>query len=188
MLKAADALAEEGYEVSVVSTRSTPWATEADLDVLRRRSGRWRSIVVDYSRSGGPLLYAKSGLRRRVARALAARTNDISFPLSTGAFARVHDELVSAALGTSADFFYGGTTGGIAAAFEAAKRAGRRYALDLEDFFSGEPPEGSLDQRLAERIEREMWACRSSRGDHSTTGSRSGTRCSPTFSPASPWR
>jgi len=156
MLKAADALAEEGYAVSVVSTRSTPWAAEADLDVLKRRSGRWRSIVVDYSRSRGGLLYAKSGLRRRVARALAARTTDVSFPLATRAFARVHDELVSAALGTSADFFYGGTTGGVAAAFEAARRAGRPYALDLEDFFSGEPPAGSLDQNLAERIEREI--------------------------------
>jgi glycosyltransferase involved in cell wall biosynthesis len=79
-----------------------------------------------------------------------------SFRLATRAFARVHDELVSAALATSADFFYGGTTGGIAAACEAARRAGRPYALDLEDFFSGEPPQGSLDQKLAERIEREI--------------------------------
>jgi len=156
MLKAADALAQEGYEVSVVSTRSTPWAGEADLDVLRRRPGRWRTIVVDYSQSQGPLLYAKSGLRRRVARALAARTSEVSFPMATLAFARVHDELVSAAIGTSADFFYGGTTGGIAAAFEASRRAGRPYALDLEDFFSGEPTEGSLDRKLAERIEREI--------------------------------
>jgi len=156
MLKAADALAEEGYEVAVVSTRSTPWAAEADLDVRNRRRERWKSIVIDYSRSGRPLLYVKSGLRRRIARALAARTREAPYRLATRAFARVHEELVSAAFATSADFFYGGTTGGVAAAFEAARRADRRYALDLEDFFSGEPPEGSLDQKLAERIEREI--------------------------------
>jgi glycosyltransferase involved in cell wall biosynthesis len=156
MLKAADALAEEGYEVAVVSTSSTEWAAEADLDVRRRRPGRWRSIVVDYSRSRRPLLYAKSGLGRRIARALAATSKDVSFPLATRAFGRVHRELVAAALTTSADLYYGGTTGGIGAAFEAAKRAGRPYALDLEDFFSGEPEAGSLDQRLAERIEREI--------------------------------
>jgi len=40
------------------------------------------------------------------------------FRLATQAFARVHGELVCAALATSADFFYGGTTGGIAAAFD----------------------------------------------------------------------
>ena len=156
MLKAADALAEEGYEVAVVSTRSTPWAAQADLDVRNRRRERWKSIVIDYSRSGRPLLYVKSGLRRRIARALAARTREAPYRLATRAFARVHEELVSAAFATSADFFYGGTTGGVAAAFEAARRADRRYALDLEDFFSGEPPEGSLDQKLAERIEREI--------------------------------
>lgn len=156
MLKAADALAEVGYEVTLISTRSTTWAAEADLDVQRRRQGRWESSIVDYSRSRGRLLYAKSGLGRRLARALAARTKDVSFPLATRAFARVHRELVAAALATSADFYYGGTTGGVGAAFEAAKRAGRPYALDLEDFFSGEPKHGSLDQRLAERIEREI--------------------------------
>lgn len=156
MLKAADSLAEEGYGVEVVSTRSTVWAAEADLVVGKRRQGRFRSTVIDYTRTTGAFLYAKSGLRRRVARAVAARARKAPFRLASLAFARVHDELVSAALATSADFFYGGTTGGIAAAFEAAKRAGRPYALDLEDFFSGEPEEGSLDETLAERIEREI--------------------------------
>ena len=156
MLKAADALAEEGYDVEVVSTRSTAWAVETDLALQSERRGLYRSTVVDYTRSQGRLLYAKSGLRRRIARALAARTSETPFRLATRAFARVHDELVFAALATSADFFYGGTTGGIAAACEAAGRSGRPYALDLEDFFSGEPPEGSLDQKLAERIERDI--------------------------------
>lgn len=158
MLKAADALAEAGYDVEVVSTCSTAWAAEMDRAVEKRRQGRYRSTVIDYSRSNGAFLYGKSGLRRRIARVLAARKTEVPFRLATQAFARVHGELVSAALATSADFFYGGTTGGVAAAFEAAKRAGRPYALDLEDFFSGGPPEGSLDQRLAERIEREILA------------------------------
>jgi len=156
MLKAADALAGEGYGVEVVSTRSTAWAVEADLTLQAERRGLFRSTVIDYTISQGALLYGKSGLRRRIARALAARTREAPFRLATRAFARVHDELVSAALATSADFFYGGTTGGIAATFEAARRARRPYALDLEDFFSGEPQEGSLDRKLAERIEREI--------------------------------
>jgi transketolase len=41
MLKAADALAEAGYRVRVVSVRHTQWATEADRDVRRRRTGAW---------------------------------------------------------------------------------------------------------------------------------------------------
>jgi glycosyltransferase involved in cell wall biosynthesis len=156
MLKAADALALDGYEVVVVSASSTPWAEEADIDVLERRRGRFRSETIEYSRARNPRLYLESGLRRRLARSFASRRKDVSFPLATRAFARVHQELAAAATATSADFFYGGTTGGIAAACEAARRSGRPYALDLEDFFSGEPPEGSLDARLAERIEREI--------------------------------
>ncbi len=156
MLKAADALAGEGYEVIVVSTSSTAWAEDADFDVLARRLGRFRSETIDYSRGNRPGLYLKSGLRRRIARAIASRAKDVSYRLATRAFTRVHEELTLAALGTWADFYYGGTTGGIAAAFEAASQSGQPYALDLEDFFSGEPPEGSLDARLAERIEREI--------------------------------
>jgi hypothetical protein len=156
MLKAADALAADGYDVVVVSTSSTAWAEEADVDVLERRQGRFRSERIDYSRAKSPGLYLKSGLRRRLARSLASRAKNVSYRLATRAFTRVHEELAAAAAATSADFFYGGTTGGIAAAFEAASRSGRPYALDLEDFFSGEPPEGSLDARLAERIEREI--------------------------------
>jgi Glycosyl transferase 4-like domain len=159
MLKAADALVEEGYPVEVISTRSTAWAAEGDRDIETRRRGRerhWRSTVVDYSRETGLPTYLRTGMRRRVARLVAGRVSSPPFAVATRAFARVHDELVARALSSAADFFYGGTTGGIAASFVAAKRSGRPYALDLEDFFTGEPPEGSLDERLAERIEREI--------------------------------
>ncbi len=57
MLKAADALAGEGYEVMVVSTSSTAWAEDADFDVLARRLGRFRSETIDYSRGNRPGLY-----------------------------------------------------------------------------------------------------------------------------------
>ncbi len=156
MLKAADALVDGGYDVVLISTSSTDWAEDADADVRERRRGRFRVETIDYSRARSPLLHVKSGLRRRLARSIASRSKDLTFPLAVRAIARVHEELVSAAVATSADFLYGGTTGGIAAAFEAARRSGRPYALDLEDFFSGEPPSGSLDEKLAERIEREI--------------------------------
>lgn len=156
MLKAADALAEAGYAVEVVSTKSTDWAVEADRDIEARRVGKWRSSVVDYSRKSGFGTYLLSGIRRRFARTIASRFSTIPFQVATRAFARVHENLVSRALATGADFYYGGTTGGIAAVFEAAKRSHRPYALDLEDFHSGESDEDSLDARLAERIEREI--------------------------------
>src|SRR6267142_242478 len=39
MLKAADAFLAEGYDVRVVSTRTTGWATAADADIAASRAG-----------------------------------------------------------------------------------------------------------------------------------------------------
>ena len=37
MLKSADALAADGYDIRVVATCHEPWAAEADVDVASRR-------------------------------------------------------------------------------------------------------------------------------------------------------
>jgi glycosyltransferase involved in cell wall biosynthesis len=151
MLKAADALSEEGYEVEVVSTLGTTWASTADRDVYARRAGKWRWTVVDYRKKTAPGTYLQSGIRQRLARALAGRLSRVPRRVARRAFGRVHDELVRAAGATGADFFYGGTSGGIAATAEVA--GSRPYALDLEDFYSGDCAPGSLDARLASLIE-----------------------------------
>ena len=70
MLKAADAFAEAGYSVRVVSTRHTAWADAADADIIRRRNGAWSWTVVDYRREAGAT-YVASGIRLRGARWLA---------------------------------------------------------------------------------------------------------------------
>jgi hypothetical protein len=156
MLKAAEALALDGYEVSVLSTTSTAWAREADESVLEKRRGLFRSTVIDYTRTGRPGTYFATGARQKLARLLAARLSRPPYRVATRAFARVHDELVAAAVATGAEFFYGGTTGGIAATAEAARRRKVPFALDLEDFFSGEPPAGSLEEKLARCVEEEI--------------------------------
>ena len=69
MLKAADALADAGYDVRMISTRHVGWATDTDEDV--RRSRRWRWTVVNYDRHSAPATYWKSGVRCKAARQLA---------------------------------------------------------------------------------------------------------------------
>lgn len=160
MLKAADALAAEGYEVRVVSTRFMDWATEADAAVRATRDWDWD--VVDY-RPGRPL-YWKSGLRHRAARALAGRLGPERLPYAWVARAgsRVYDELVETIAAAPADLVYGGTTGGIAPVAAAARRLGVPYALDLEDLHSAErpadEPEGELSNALAGQVERRILA------------------------------
>ena len=154
MTKAADALAAAGHDVRVVSTRHTPWAVRADDEMRTARSWRWK--VIDYRSDAARLLYVKSGLRGRSALAMARQLGATQVPFGIGvhAYARVHPELVNAALEEPADLFYGGTTGALAATAEAACRAGAKYGLDLEDFHAEEQEgtDGPLLNALGDRI------------------------------------
>jgi glycosyl transferase family 4 len=155
MVKAADALAAAGHDVRVVSTRHMGWAAQADADMKTRRPWRWR--VVDYARETAPVMYAMSGIRRRLACAAVRRLGSasVSFSIAIRAYARVHPELVRAAVEERVDLFYGGTTGALAAAAEASARTGAPYGLDLEDLHSAEQdgPDSALINALAARIE-----------------------------------
>ena len=157
MLKAADALAER-YDVRVVSTRHMAWASEADEHV--RRTRRWRWSIVDYDRASTRGTYWWSGARFQSASRLARAVGParVPLPFAVRAYSRVHAELVRAALAEPFDFVYGGTTGALAAVAETARRARVRFALDLEDFHSGEHGgrDGWLANVLAERIERSV--------------------------------
>lgn len=159
MLKAADALAQAGYQVRVISTQRVAWATAADTALRATRP--WRSAMIDYDRRNSPARYIRTGARARVARALALRLGPERCPPSLAARAlnRMHSELVRAALTEPADLFYGGSTEALAAVAEASRRAGAPFALDLEDFHSAEQdesPAARLAHRLVECIEREI--------------------------------
>ncbi len=159
MLKAADALHEAGYAVRVVSARLTDWAAQADDVLLAARS--WRSTAVDSQRATGNAVRIRSGVRQRVqGAALSLTGHEAGGPRRRArAYARLHDELVAAALAEPADLFYGGTSGALAAAAEAGRRAAVPYALDLEDFHPGEndiSPEGRARDALAARIVAEV--------------------------------
>ena len=156
MLKSADALAADGYDIRVIATRHEPWATETDRDVASRRN--WSAEVIDYRRDGGGATYWRTGARYRAARAAAGALGPARVPLAivSRAFGRVHSELVRAIAADPGDLIYGGTTGALAAIAEAAGRSGTPYGVDLEDFHGGETsgPDAPLVDALAARVER----------------------------------
>jgi glycosyltransferase involved in cell wall biosynthesis len=156
MLKAADALAAAGYDVSVVATLHEPWATDADVDVRSRRA--WPVHLVDYRRNEGASTYWWSGVEHRAAKAIvgAVGPERAPLPVAMRAFGRVHSSLLRAISSVPADFIYGGTTGALAAVAEAARRTRTPYALDLEDYHSAEAsgPTAPQIDALATRIEQ----------------------------------
>ena len=155
MLKSADALSAAGCDIRVIATRHEPWAIETDHDVTSRRS--WAADTITYRRGDNGSVYWWSGARYRAARAAASAIGPAHAPLSlvSRAFGRVHTELVRAIAADPGDLIYGGTTGALAAVAEAATRCGTPYALDLEDFHSGETAGGDapLVDALATRVE-----------------------------------
>jgi len=158
MLKAADALAGAGYEVRVVSTRNTPWATAADATLTRTRHWSWS--IVDYDRVTGRELQIKTGLRFRSMQAIARTAGPLRVPLGMAirAYSRAHDELVKEIASQPVDLIYGGTTGALAAVAEAAGRIRVPYGIDFEDFHSGEHggAGSELTNALAGRVERHV--------------------------------
>jgi glycosyltransferase involved in cell wall biosynthesis len=156
MLKAADALTDAGYRVRLVSVSQTPWMTVTDAAISARR--HWTPFVVDYSQATAPALRRKTGVRFKLMQTLATSIGSSSVPMGVAirAYSRAHDELVHVATAEPADLVYGGSTGALAAVVESARKLGVPYAVDFEDFHSGEAiGEGSeLQNALAERVER----------------------------------
>ena len=156
MVKVADALAEEGYDVSVVSTQFMDWADEGDRSILASRWSRWRWATVDYRKHGAWPRYLWSGLRRRAAQQIIRVRGLDRLGPGTAARARerVFSELVSLALSTRPALIYGGGSS-LAATAGAAERAGVPYAIDLEDFHSAQDPAGRYFG-LTEKIEQDV--------------------------------
>jgi glycosyltransferase involved in cell wall biosynthesis len=96
----------------------------------------------------------------RAAGSIARALGPAQVPAGLAARARTpaHTELVAAAAAEPADLIYGGTSGGLMAAAEAAGRRGIPFALDLEDFHSEEQGDPALRwiDRANERIERDV--------------------------------
>ena len=161
MLKVADTLTDAGHAVRVVSAQFTPWATQADVEVRRRRAKKWQWTAVNYDRRTAWRVYVASGVRFRVTRRVASMVGPTRCPmlLVVRAYSRVYPELLHAALAEPADLFYGGTTGALAVIAAAARRRTVPYGLDLEDFHSAEyddSPIAQLVHSLARRIEQDV--------------------------------
>jgi hypothetical protein len=151
MLKAADAFSGAGYRVHVVSTNTAAWAAETDQEVKRARTWDWS--IVQAGR-------VTTGARFRLSQALAEMMGvpHLPMPVVARAYSRLHDELVREIMARPADLIYGGTTGALAAVAEAGRRLQTPYAVDFEDFHSGEHAgAGSeLTNLLADKVERDV--------------------------------
>ena len=145
MVKAADAMADAGYDVRLISVDYIDWARPLDHDLVAARRWQWSPIAL--GRTDHPIASRWASARHRLARTMAATVDPAGAPRATvtRANGRTHPELVSAILAEPFDFLYGGTVGALAAIAEAGRRAGRPFALDFEDFHPAESEESDAD-------------------------------------------
>jgi hypothetical protein len=156
MVKVADALADDGYDVSVISTQFIEWADQADRSIIASRWSRWRWTTVDYRKRGARARAALTALRMRAAKQLTRARGLSRIGMGTAARIRerVYPELVAEAISTRPAMIYGGGSA-IAATATAAKRLGVPFALDLEDFHSAQDSPGRYFG-ITEKIERSI--------------------------------
>jgi glycosyltransferase involved in cell wall biosynthesis len=161
MMKAAEAFHEAGYLVRVISSSHARWLAKADANFLSSRG--WQHNVAYFDRETHAPTYYWTGLRYRLSRGIVklAGAKSVSLGQLGVAFTRPFSELLQMAASVPSDLYYAGTSGGVAVAAELARRTGRPYALDLEDFHSAEQDASSaaeLSHQIVAEIEGRVLA------------------------------
>ena len=156
MVKAADAAVAAGFRVRLISVDFADWAAALDDTLVRSRQWEWTRVSL--RRANHPVRSRWVSARHRAARAVvkAVTQHRAGIGLTTRAYARTHSELVSAILEQPFDLLYGGTVGALAATAEAARRAGRPFGLDFEDYHlsESEDADAALTHALAADVVR----------------------------------
>jgi glycosyltransferase involved in cell wall biosynthesis len=157
VVKEAQALHEQGFDVTVIATRIGELVEPRDQSLMRRipwrlkridLRSRWRWRVYRVMQMARRPAYATTGLARLADLGLSAFTKPV----------------MVAALRTPADLYIAHYPPALPAAAAAARRYGGRYAYDAEDFHLGdwpERPEYDIERRLVRAIEdRYLPECR----------------------------
>jgi len=145
--------------VHIVSPIYTEAMVAADMEFLR--SPGIQGSPCNMVRRRHPLRYYWTGFRHRLTRRRAATALPDRLTLATlgRATTRAFPELLERAVACPADLYYGGTATGLSVAAEAARLRSTSFALDLEDFHTGEldaSARSDLTRRLMGEIERRL--------------------------------
>lgn len=144
MVKEADALAEAGYRVHVVFTRTFPGADALDETVLR--GAPWTVSRIDATRGAGS---AWRKLLRRLARLRIGRAGQLSLRASARASGAEALHLGAVAARVPAALYIGHSLPALPAAAMAARRRRSAFGFDLEDYHDEE-----TEEAMADRVER----------------------------------
>ena len=150
LVKEADALAECGHEVFVVTKRVDRWSD--DRDALMLQGKRWSATRVGLMRDepADRWHWLSSAVRAKLAwRAYRAAGTS---RLAEEAYYRGFPLVLQAAIETRAHFFIAHTQGAMPIAARAAAQAGVGFGFDCEDLLAEEAADGLREPSLRQAI------------------------------------
>ena len=150
LVKEADALADRGHEVFVVTKRVDRWSDERDTALLAGR--RWSALRVGLLREAPADRWRWLSSAVRSALALRAYRLTRTGRLAEEAYYRGFPLVLKAAIDTRADFFIAHTQGALPIAARAAGRLGGGFGFDCEDLLAEEAADGLRNPALRQAI------------------------------------
>lgn len=143
IVKEANALQGAGLEVIVLYCHFINWATEADKNLLKKVTWKYKLIGGSPFQNKG--LYLFTRMRFRLAR-LMNRYFGNKILFAERAQARAYDELLKGAKKNKADWYIGHNLGTLAIAVKAAKHNNAKAGFDFEDYHRGENDSASSEE------------------------------------------
>ena len=155
-MKEADALASEGFSVSVITARYSSWGIDTDSSCC---SDHWRWVA---SLPFGPLAPLRTRLRHAWVLQCARLLWRLGFRhhrVAAAAWHPLSGDLIRAAQACKADLYIAHYPAALPAAALAARMHRVDYAFDAEDFHLGDPPEQQRfhTQRALTRALESRW-------------------------------
>lgn len=139
LVKEADSLHANGFDVVVGYRSNARWARDRDAPILARKHWRWHRF--DLAREDSPLGWFVAAVRQHIAQGLV-RLGLRTARLDAEAYCRGYGAMLRWAIAQRADLYIAHGQPALAIAAEAAAATGARFAFDCEDLLSEEVSDG----------------------------------------------
>ena len=147
LVKEADTLAANGYDVTVLYSHWNDWGTKFDKLLLPTKN--WKAICIGGDPENKPLLYFISKVIHKAARTINKKTNGrwlAELAIARTAYFMIHD-----AKKYKADIYMGHNLGALPATIKAAQANQKPCGFDAEDFHRNEVSDNVNDTDVSIR-------------------------------------
>ena len=151
MVKEAQSIALNGFEVSVVYSQLSNWATNLDKELVDLNSEiNW--ICVNNGIIQNSIEFFKIRVRKKIWEKIYQFFSDV-FDSDIKSSVLFSQELVKATLKVQADLYIGHNLGALPAIIIASKSYNAKASFDFEDFHRGEYKVGDVQSQKVKKIE-----------------------------------